>query len=161
MSIPQKTAIDKMVSKPQSLEAERSGNAFFLDEYTPSIPNESNFLTLMTMRQFYKGDQKTLDIFDKIAREENRYLMKAMEIITEKHTDPTTKEAKVQDKIHNKLGRDFNAALKIAAMLKNKTDENEMNELLKPLTEDLIREKGSRSFGGSRRGSESGLFGGF
>jgi hypothetical protein len=148
MSIPQKNAIDNMVSNPQSLQAERGGNAFFLDSYTPSIPNEANFLTLMTMRQFYKGDAAQTAIFDKIAKEENRYLLKAMDIITKEHADNGTSEAKAQDKLHNKLGRDFSAALKVASMLKNKADDVEMDELLKPLTIDLIRDRRTRALRG-------------
>jgi hypothetical protein len=50
--------IGTLVTEPQTLHAQRTGQSFFVDENTAPITNEGNLLSLMTMRDFYKVDNK-------------------------------------------------------------------------------------------------------
>jgi hypothetical protein len=76
-----KNVLDNFVSKPQTLAAERAGQAYFTDESTATIPNEGNMLSLLTMQKFYDGETEE-EYIKAIATEENRYLIQAMGLVS-------------------------------------------------------------------------------
>jgi hypothetical protein len=135
--------IGSLVTEPQSLHAQRTGQSFFVDENTAPITNEGNLLSLMTMRDFYKNDEGKLpagikSIFDNVAREESRYMMSALAVLADKSQNSV--------RIQNKFGRDFDAAKSIAKLLKQKADEAEFENTLKPYVTELT--KGRAGTGG-------------
>jgi hypothetical protein len=135
--------IGTLVTEPQSLHAQRTGQSFFVDENTAPITNEGNLLSLMTMRDFYKGADGTIPagikgIFDNVAREESRYMMSALAVLADKSQNSV--------RIQNKFGRDFDAAKSIAKLLKQKADEQEFENTLKPFVTHLT--DGRKSTGG-------------
>jgi hypothetical protein len=131
--------IGSLVTEPQTLHAQRTGQSFFVDENTAPITNEGNLLSLMTMRDFYKDENgkipdKVKGIFDNVAREESRYMMSALAVLADKSEN--------SKRIQNKFGRDFDAAKSIAKLLKQKADEQEFENTLKPFVEHLTEGRG-------------------
>jgi hypothetical protein len=129
-----KDMIGALVTEPQTLQQERTGKTFFVDENTAPITNENNLLSLMTRRDFYEdGDGKVPDeignLFKNVAQEESRYMMTALAVLADKSEHGR--------KIQNKFGRDFDAAKSIAKLLKQKADEREFDNTLKPFVDGL------------------------
>jgi hypothetical protein len=135
--------IGSLVTEPQSLHAQRTGQSFFVDENTAPITNEGNLLSLMTMRDFYKNEEGKVPadikkIFDNVAQEESRYMMSALKVLSA--------QTPAARKMQTKFGRDFDAAKSIAKLLKQKADEKEFEdtvaEFVKPLVDDRQGRKG-------------------
>ena len=121
--------LQSFIAQPSSLEQERAGKRFFLDSHSKVIPNEGNLLSLMTLKQFYQGKAEEA-IFDKIAEEENRYLISAMDML--QGTKTAQGEKDVQTKLRSKFGSDFDSALSLAGLLKSKSDEKAFDQLINP-----------------------------
>ena len=84
-----RNAIGSLVTEPQTLQAQRTGQSFFVDETTTPVPNEGNLLSLMTMRDFYKDkDNKVPEdinlLLKNVAQEESRYMMTALAVLADK-----------------------------------------------------------------------------
>ncbi len=134
MSNDLRNMIGTLVTEPNSLQAQRTGQSFFVDETTAPVTNEGNLLSLMTMRDFYKDNEGKIPenigkLFNNVAREESRYMMSALAVLNDK--------SQASMRIQNKFGRDFNAAKEIAKLLKQKADEEEFNQTLKPFVDHL------------------------
>ena len=121
--------LQSFIAQPSSLEQERAGKRFFLDSHSKVIPNEGNLLSLMTLKQFYQGKPEE-EIFNKIALEENRYLLSAMDMLQGTKIDQG--EIDIQTKLRSKFGSDFDSALSLAGLLKSKSDEKAFDELINP-----------------------------
>lgn len=124
-----RNVIGSLVTDPQTLDAQRKGQSFFVDENTEPVTNEGNLLSLMTMRDFYKDDKGRIPdeiskIFNGVAREETRYMTAALAVLA----DTSQNSVRIQ----NKFGRDFDAAKAIAKLLKQKADEKEFENTLLP-----------------------------
>ena len=122
--------LQSFIAQPGSLEQERAGKRFFLDSHSKVIPNEGNLLSLMTLKQFYSQDANKTKLFDDIAKEENRYLLSAMDMLQGTKTDDADKD--IQTKLRTKFGSDFDSALSLAGLLKSKSDEKAFDELIDP-----------------------------
>jgi hypothetical protein len=122
--------LQSFIAQPSSLEQERAGKRFFLDSHSKVIPNEGNLLSLMTLKQFYQGRPEEA-IFNKIAEEENRYLISAMNMLQEDKSSDA-KALAIQTKLRSKFGSDFDSALSLAGLLKSKSDEKAFDELINP-----------------------------
>ena len=83
----------------------------------------------MTLKQFYQG-QPEEKIFNKIAEEENRYLLSAMDMLQGTKIDQG--EIDIQTKLRSKFGSDFDSALSLAGLLKSKSDEKAFDQLIDP-----------------------------
>ena len=116
--------------------------ARFLDEYTPSIPNEGNLLSLLTLKQFYKDDENVKEMLKKVANEENQYLLAAMHTLTR---DPATMrneaDRQAHQKMKDKFGKDFKSMVSLSQLLKQEADEMEFKELLKPTIQGVIKNR--------------------
>jgi hypothetical protein len=126
--------VGNLVTEPQTLKQQRTGQSFFVDETTAPVTNEGNLLSLMTMRDFYKDNNGAVpeavnNLFKNVALEESRYMMSALAVLADK--------SKNSQRIQNKFGRDFNAAKEIAKMLKEKADEREFEKTLDPFVSRL------------------------
>ena len=119
--------LQSFIAQPGSLEQERAGKRFFLDSHSKVIPNEGNLLSLMTLKQFYQGKAEE-EIFNKIAEEENRYLLSAMDMLQ----GTKTGDANEVQKLRSKFGSDFDSALSLAGLLKSKADEKAFEQLIDP-----------------------------
>jgi hypothetical protein len=133
-----KDVIGSLVTEPQSLQQQRTGQSFFVDENTAPITNEGNLLSLMTMRDFYKGpDGKVPDemnkIFQNVAQEESRYMIAALKVLAD--------DSPESHRIQNKFGRDFDAAKSIAKLLKQKADEREFESTIEPFVTALTTDR--------------------
>lgn len=127
--------LQSFISQPTSLEQERAGKRFLLDSHSKVIPNEGNLLSLMTLKKFYSSDATQTGIIDAIAKEENRYLLSAMNLLQGKQdTEP---KQDIQRKLRSKFGSDFDSALSLAGLLKSKADERAFEELIKPAVDEL------------------------
>ena len=84
----------------------------------------------MTLKQFYQGKAEEA-IFDKIAEEENRYLISAMNMLQEDKSSDA-KALAIQTKLRSKFGSDFDSALSLAGLLKSKSDEKAFDQLIDP-----------------------------
>lgn len=132
--------LENFISKPQSLEAERVGRRYFLDSHDKVIPNEANLLSLMTLKEFYAGDADAQNAFENIGKNETKYLTEAMKILSDdSEVDPTDTKSMATKKLQQKFGRDFNAAIGLSNMLKNKAEELEYNELIEAVISSDLR----------------------
>ena len=126
------------IAQPSSLEQERAGKRFFLDSHSKVIPNEGNLLSLMTLKKFYSGNDEESKtqarVIEAIAKEENRYLVSAMNLL---QGEATGAKLQVQNKLRTKFGSDFDSALSLAGLLKSKSDEKAFEELIQPAVKDL------------------------
>ena len=137
--------LQSFIAQPGSLEQERAGKRFFLDSHSKVIPNEGNLLSLMTLKQFYSQDANKTKLFDDIAKEENRYLLSAMDMLQGTKTDDADKD--IQTKLRTKFGSDFDSALSLAGLLKSKSDEKAFDELIQPAIKNLTESTLKRSKG--------------
>ena len=122
--------LENFISKPNSLEAERVGRSYFLDNHSDVIPNEGNLMSLLTLQKFYKGDADIKKSLQTIGENESKYLVEAMKILTD-DKQPVFK------KIQQKFGNNFNASLGLAQMLKNKSEQVEFDKLINPIVTNL------------------------
>lgn len=137
--------LENFISKPNSLEAERVGRSYFLDNHADVIPNEGNLMSLLTLQKFYKDDTKTenkeiTQAIKAIGTNESKYLVEAMKILTAGKGSENGLDddgLKTAHKLQQKFGSNFNASLGLAQMLKTKSDEKEFNSLMDPIVEKL------------------------
>ena len=122
--------LENFISKPNSLEAERVGRSYFLDNHSDVIPNEGNLMSLLTLQKFYKGNADIKKSLQTIGENESKYLVEAMKILTD-DKQPVFK------KIQQKFGNNFNASLGLAQMLKNKSEQVEFDKLINPIVANL------------------------
>lgn len=122
--------LENFISKPNSLEAERVGRSYFLDNHSDVIPNEGNLMSLLTLQKFYKGNADIKKSLQTIGENESKYLVEAMKILTD-DKEPISK------KIQQKFGNNFNASLGLAQMLKNKSEQVEFDKLINPIVANL------------------------
>ena len=137
--------LQSFIAQPSSLEQERAGKRFFLDSHSKVIPNEGNLLSLMTLKQFYSDNKDQTDVFNNIAKEENRYLLSAMDML--QGTKTAQGEKDVQTKLRSKFGSDFDSALSLAGLLKSKSDEKAFDELIDPAITKLAESTLNRAKG--------------
>ena len=117
--------------------------AKFLDEYTDSVPSEGNLLSLLTMKQFYQGDDEATNAIKAIAKEENQYLMKAMEILGSDPADAVDDvERRRRQRMQDKFGKDFKSAVGLASLLKSEADELEFRKIIRPELQSIITKRG-------------------
>ena len=122
--------LENFISKPNSLEAERVGRSYFLDNHSDVIPNEGNLMSLLTLRKFYEDNADVKQSLQTIGENESKYLVEAMKILTD-DKEPISK------KIQQKFGNNFNASLGLAQMLKNKSEQVEFDKLINPIVANL------------------------
>ena len=123
--------------------------AKFLDEYTDSVPSEGNLLSLLTMKQFYQGDNDAQTVITAIAKEENQYLMKAMEILgTPLDAVPEGVDRRRRQRMQDKFGKDFKSAVGLASLLKSEADELEFRKIIRPELQDIIENRGGERAAG-------------
>lgn len=118
-------------------------NQRLTDDYTNPQTNEGNLLSLITLQQIIgAGDTEAKAAIAGMAKEETRHLIQAMKMLTQEGKDDYKGQrlAKIQDK----YGRDMNAAVQLAKVLKAKGDEKEVDLLLNPFVMDTVRGKGSQ-----------------
>lgn len=142
----QVNVLENFIAKPNSLEAERVGRSYFLDNHSNVIPNEGNLLSLLTMKKFYKGQDEEKWLTS-IGQEEGKYLTEAMKMLTAKSgvnaagdslaNGLSANDLKSAKKLQQKFGSDFNAALGLANMLKSKSEQVEFDSLINPLVAGL------------------------
>ena len=132
--------IGNLLARPNTLEEQRLGRAFFAEENTAVLTNEADLLSLMTLKEFYKGgssgDEEAKAALTAIGREESRYLVESMKILS-KDVSSDADQAKYL-KIRAKFGRDFNGAKQLALLLKSEADAAEYRELLGPIVRPLV-----------------------
>jgi hypothetical protein len=133
----------RFINAPQSLSDQRMGYAYFNDDYSNPVPNEGNLLTLMTIKDFYKGDTDVEKALSEVGKEENRYLVKAAQILSQ----PDNSKIKSAKKLQQKFGRDLKGATALAQLLKEKTIEYEFRMAVEPIAEDLAKENISKRGG--------------
>lgn len=140
--------LENFIAKPQSLEAERIGRRYFLDSHDKVIPNEANLLSLMTLKEFYTGDEEAKKAFEKIGKNETIYLTEAMKILSDDTAiDPNDPSTMATKKLQQKFGRDFNAAIGLSNMLKSKAEQLEFDELITSVIPENLKESiKSRAF---------------
>ena len=131
--------IGNLLARPNTLEEQRLGRAFFAEENTAVLTNEADLLSLMTLKEFYKGgavgDDEAKAALTAIGREESRYLVESMKILS-KDVSSDADAAKYL-KIRAKFGRDFNGAKQLALLLKSESDAAEYRELILPIVQPL------------------------
>lgn len=130
-------SLNSALAAPASLEQQRTGKGFFLDEKTTPIPSEANMLTILTMKDLFKDKVATLD---KVAKEESKYLMRAMEILTGDPAQPQIK--RVQDK----FGKDVAGAAQLAQLLKTEAINQEYQEQVSELLQGFKKPSGAGAF---------------
>ena len=132
--------LENFISKPNSLEAERVGRSFFLDNNADVIPNEGNLLSLLTLQKFYKDDSNgVLDAIKQIGERESKYLVEAMKILSVEKDDSRIGDTEylAARKLQQKFGSNFNASIGLASMLKNKSEQVEFDNLINPIVKNL------------------------
>ncbi len=132
--------LENFISKPNSLEAERVGRSYFLDNHADVIPNEGNLMSLLTLQKFYKRDSPDWEVLKKVATEETKYVHEAMKMLTATQAANngfTGDKLKVAQKLQQKFGSNFNASLGLAQMLKSKSEQVEFDKLINPVVENL------------------------
>jgi hypothetical protein len=103
------------------------------------VPNEGNWLSLLTMNSIIGKDVDP--VIKSMAKEEARHLYGAMRIITGE-MDTTNKDAKMAaERLREIYGRDMNAAITISKMLKARSDEAEVDMMLKPFVISTMNQK--------------------
>ena len=118
------SSLNSALAQPNSLEQERKGRDFFLDEYTSAQPSEANMLTLLTMRDLAGKNSTQAEYITKIATEESKYLMHAMKFLS---GTPQPDEP-VKARLQAKFGKDFRGASELAKLLKKEAIEKEYKE---------------------------------
>lgn len=116
------SSLNSALAQPNSLEQERKGRDFFLDEYTSAQPSEANMLTLLTMRDLAGKDSDEAKAIKSIAAEESKYLMHAMKYLTGEPDNAT------KHRLQAKFGKDFRGASELAKLLKKEAIEKEYKE---------------------------------
>ena len=137
--------LQSFIAQPGSLEQERAGKRFFLDSHSKIIPNEGNLLSLMTLKKFYGDGSTEAANLTAIAKEENRYLMEAVDLLQGEQTDNS--KINIQRKLRGKFGSDFDSALSLAGLLKSKADEKAFDALIAPAVKGLAKDTLDRSMG--------------
>ena len=135
--------IGNILARPNTLEEQRLGQAFFAEENTAVITNEADLLSLMTLKEFYKGsapgDADASAALLSIGREESRYLIESMKVLSKDTRALSQNEASKYNKIKAKFGRDFNGAKQLAMLLKSEADATEYRELILPIVAPLVQ----------------------
>jgi hypothetical protein len=117
------SSLNNALSAPTSLAQERQGRGFYIDEHTSANPSEGNMLTLLTMKDLHKGGKDATEAIETIAKEESKYLIHAMKILS---TDPESANGTAQRAIRrmqDKFGKDFRGATELSQLLKSKSIE--------------------------------------
>lgn len=135
-------------------------SAFFLDERTNALGNEDTFLTLMSMKSFFKDsvasgeekkeNDKAVAVLDEIAKEEARYMVQAAKALHGKPKDESPESGnfiKSQATLRRKFGRDMNAVAELAKVLKSKVEDKETEDILLGMASGLEREGSSLKSG--------------
>ena len=103
-----------------------------------SQTNEANLLSLITLSQLLEDEGAASDAIKGMAKEETRYLVQAMKILTDNRPGvPGMASQKLQDR----FGRDMAGAVKLAELLKSQGDQKEVELLLNPFIMDTLRSK--------------------
>ncbi len=123
---------------------EEKANRAMTDNYANPVTNEGNLLSLITLKQILgdgdgEGQKEVQDIVHGMAKEETRYLLQAMKILGGKLEDTSGQAGMATMKLREKYGRDMNSALKLASVLKAKSDEKEVELMLNPFVMDTLR----------------------
>ena len=118
------SSLNSALAQPNSLEQERKGRDFFLDEYTSAQPSEANMLTLLTMRDLVGKKSNEAKAIKSIAAEESKYLMHAMSYLS---GAPKANEP-VKARLQAKFGKDFRGASELAKLLKKEAIEKEYKD---------------------------------
>ena len=116
------SSLNSALAQPNSLEQERKGRDFFLDEYTSAQPSEANMLTLLTMRDLAGKNSTEAQAIKRIAAEESKYLMHAMKYLA---GEP---DSAIKHRLQAKFGKDFRGASELAKLLKKEAIEKEYRE---------------------------------
>lgn len=134
------TANDLVSPKDQKL-AEK-----VLGKTSDAVTNEGNLLSLITLKQIL-GDEdpngkEVKEILRGAAKEETRYLMQAMKILTGDIPDDIAPEVKAgYQRLRGQYGQDMAGALKLGEVLKAKASDKELELLYNPFVLDTIRNK--------------------
>ena len=134
------TSLSSALAAPSSLQELRKGQGYFLDDHTPAIPSEGNMLTLLTMKDLFKdgGDEEAKAALGAIAKEESKYLMQAMKVLSsETSGDGGDSIRRMQDK----FGKDMAGATQLAQLLKNESIKQEYEDIKKFVDSEVFARK--------------------
>lgn len=122
-------SLSSALAAPSSLQEQRRGQGYFLDDHTPAIPSEGNMLTLLTMKDLFKdGDPEAKAALGAIAKEESKYLMQAMKVLSSETEGAGGESIR---RMQDKFGKDMAGATQLAQLLKNESIKQEYEEDIK------------------------------
>lgn len=138
--------LDQILAEPTSLNEQRTGEDYLINEQRgDSLPNSSNLTTMMLLRSLYKDS--TIDSKDAIMKsidgavnEESKYLVEAMSILSgDLPTDP--KVSAVFRNLRDKYGKTIEGASILANLIRRKTNEREFNIMIDPIVKKVIESR--------------------
>lgn len=135
--------LDQILAKPTSLEQERVGEEFLINEQRgDSMPSSGNLTTMMMLKSLYADDAEKKEIIDAAVAEETTYLLEAMNILSGKadiKVGGDTEKGKVIVKnLQAKYGRSIEGAAILASLLRRKANELEFDEMINPAVKNIV-----------------------
>ena len=119
------------LANPNTIDQQTRARGFFLDEHTTSIPSEGNMLSLLTMRDLFKDNTQSSAAINAVAKEESKYLIKAMKLLTTNPEDGRTDNQKrTLQRMQDKFGRDFAGATNLSKLLKEESIRKDFEEAI-------------------------------
>lgn len=148
------------LAKPTTIEQQNRGRTFFLDEHSTAVPNEGNMLTLLTMKDLFKSETAATNAIDIVAKEESRYLVQAMKILSSDPNSPwkdadgndhdlTAAQAKTITKMQNKFGKDLEGSKELSKLLKIEAVRVEFEDSIKEFVGSKIRSQSGGALAGA------------
>ena len=142
-------SLSSALAAPSTLDQQRTGQGFYLDEHTPALPSEGNMLTIMTLKDLYKtqnGASPEEVALTSVHKEESKYLMHALKILaapTKSDGDEAAKKkAAAAQRIQNKFGKDLAGATQLAQLIKQEAVKAEFEADIKPIMKGFERVEG-------------------
>ena len=129
-------------AQAQVPQAQQTVNTRLLDNHTNPITNEGNLLSLITLQQVLgrEPQNEIQRIVQGMAKEETRYLVQAMKILTgDIHGIQGNAQRAGVLKLREKYGRDMDAALKLGEVLKARGDSKAVDLMFNPFVMDSLR----------------------
>lgn len=117
-------SLNSALAAPSSLDQQRAGRGFYLDEHTTPIPSEGNMLTLLTMKDLVASENDKKALMG-IAQEESKYLVHAAKIL---QAVPSGDKKEQIARIQDKFGKNFAGATELATLLKNESLRREWED---------------------------------
>lgn len=121
---------------------------------TNPTTNEGNLLSLITLQQVLgTTDANVKKIVQDMAKEETRYLLHAMKILSAPANDFDTPAAAAGAQLmRDEYGKDMEGALRLASVLKSKSDEKQFDLVFEPFVADALNNDGGGEAQATRQG---------